>query len=275
MSFPTLIRLVLPLAPLILPAACSGDHASGSAAKAPVRPPAAVTVATVKIKPMPVQLSNIGNVEAYATISVKAQINGELTQVNFQQGQQVKKGDLLFRIDPRPYDAALKQAEADLAKDKAQKEMAKANVIRDRSQLQNAEIDARRYASVVAKGAVTKEAYEKLLTDAETLQGHGLPSDEAAVENAEQAIQGAHAAIDTAKVNLDYCTIRSPINGQTGSLLVNQGNLVKANDVPIMVDDQSDRPIYVDFPVPEQYLGEIKQHMSEGDLKGAGVHSSR
>ncbi|MBM4135789.1 MAG: efflux RND transporter periplasmic adaptor subunit [Nitrospira sp.] len=197
-----------------------------------------VTAATVVQKTVPVQISAIGNVEAYSTVSVKSQMGGVLTRVHFKEGQDVYIGDILFTIDPRPYEAALKQAEANLAKDTAQ--------------LENARVEARRYGELVRKGYVAQEQYDQIKTNAAALEAT-VTADRALVENA--------------RLQLKYCYIYSPINGRTGNLIANEGNLIKANgDNPMVVINQI-QPVYVSFSVPEQYLAEIKEYMSSGKVK--------
>jgi multidrug efflux system membrane fusion protein len=211
----------------------------------PKKPVAPVTAAVVVQKTVPVQIRAIGNVEAYSTVGVKSQIGGELAKVHFREGQDVKKGDLLFTIDPRPYEAALKQAEANLAKDTAQ--------------LENAREEVRRYAELVKKGYVAQEQYDQIRTNSAALE---------ATVNADKAL------VENAKLQLKYCYIYSPITGRTGYLQSNQGNLIKANaDNPIVTINQV-QPIYVTFSVPEQYLDEIKKYMASGKLRvGASIGS--
>jgi multidrug efflux system membrane fusion protein len=196
-----------------------------------------VTSATVIQKAIPVQLRAIGNVEAYSTISVKSQIEGVLIRVHFKEGQYVNKGDILFTIDPRPYEAALKQAEANLAKDTAQ--------------LENARVEVNRYAELVKKGYVAQEQYDQIRTNAAALE---------ATVNADKAL------VENARLQLKYCFIYSPITGRTGNLIANQGNLIKANADNPMVTINQIQPIYVTFFVPEQYLNEIKKYMAARKL---------
>jgi multidrug efflux system membrane fusion protein len=196
-----------------------------------------VTAATVIQKAVPIQLRAIGNVEAYSTISVKSQIEGVLTRVHFKEGQYVNKGDIIFTIDPRPYEAALKQAEANLAKDNAQ--------------LENAQKEASRYEDLVKKGYVAQEQYDQIRTNAAALE---------ATVNADKAL------VENARLQLKYCYIYSPINGRTGNLIANEGNLIKANADNPMVTINQIQPIYVTFSVPEQYLNEIKKYMAAKKL---------
>ncbi|MGA7826151.1 MAG: efflux RND transporter periplasmic adaptor subunit [Geobacteraceae bacterium] len=217
---------------LVLPA-CSG---SVEAPKA--KPPVPVTVAVSQQKTVPVQIHVIGAVEALATVSIKSQVNGMLEKVHFREGDDVRSGALLFSIDNRPFKAALLQAKAVLSRDIAQERFA-----RDQ---------ARRYGALLKDGIVTQDQYEQLRTNAD-----------ASVES----VRADRAAVDNAIVQLSYCSIRSPIDGRTGNLMVQRGNLVKANDVPILVTINQITPIYVTFSVPEKELAGIKMHMARGDLK--------
>lgn len=186
---------------------------------------------------VPVQINAIGNVEAYNTVSVKALVGGEVIDVHFKEGQIVKQGDLLFQIDPRPYDSALKQAEAQLA--------------RDQAQAKNAEEQAKRYQILVQKDYVSRDQYDQLRANADALAA-GVDADKANVENS--------------RLQLAYCTIKSPIDGRVGSVLINKGNVIKANDL-VMVTINKITPIYVTFSIPEQNLSDIKKYMAMGPLK--------
>jgi multidrug efflux system membrane fusion protein len=197
-----------------------------------------VLVATAAQKTMELQIRAVGNVEAYSTVAVKSQVTGVLTQAHFKEGENVKKGQLLFTIDPRPFEAALKQAEANLA--------------RDTAQLQNSREQARRYAELVKKEYVSKEQYDQIRANADA---------------AEAVVQADQAGVENAKVQLSYCYIFSPIDGQAGTLLVNEGNLVRVNDAAPLVVINQVTPIFVTFSVPEQNLADIRRHMSAGSLK--------
>jgi len=217
---------------VIFSSACSNDKS-----RKPVSVPIPVIVSTVIQKTVPVQLRAIGNVQAYSTVTIKSKVGGELVRVHFAEGQEVKKGELLFTIDPRPYEATLKQAEA--------------NLERDLVQAKNAQEDVRRYEFLVQKGVVARQQYEKFRTDADALEATVL-ADRAAVENA--------------KIQLGYCSIRSPIDGRTGSFIVQQGNIIKAEDINLVVINQI-VPIDVGFSVPEQFLPEIKKYTASGKLQ--------
>jgi multidrug efflux system membrane fusion protein len=196
-----------------------------------------VAVGQVTQKDMPVQLTAVGTVEAQSTVTIKPQVGGVITQVTFREGQFVKKGDLLFTIDARPYQADLAQAEANLAKDIAQAKTAR-------------ELAAR-YDNLVKKDYVTKEQYDQVRTSAEAL---------------EASVEADRAAVDNAKLQLNYCTIRSPITGRTGQILVHAGNVVKANETDVVQIHQVD-PIYVRFAVPEEHLANINRYQASGKLK--------
>jgi multidrug efflux system membrane fusion protein len=244
--------------------ACSNEKP-----KKPVSVPLPVTVSTATQKTVPVQLRTIGNVQAYSTVTVKSKVGGELVRVHFTEGQDVKKGDLLFTIDPRSFEAALKEAEAKLERDLAQVQQAKANLERDLFRAKNAEDDAKRYEFLIEKGVVTRQQYEKMRADADALEAT-IRADRAAVENAEASVRADRAAVENAKIQLGYCLIRSPMDGRTGSLLIHQGTIVKAEDIHLLTILQI-VPIYVSFSVPEQYLLDIKKFTALGTLRVEAV----
>jgi multidrug efflux system membrane fusion protein len=232
------VRVGLLMAITLLFVSCSGQPSGkGKPGQPAVSEAAPVTVATVVQKDVPVQLRAIGNVEAYSTVSVKSRVAGQLVGVNFKEGQEVKKGELIFLIDPRPFQAALQQAQANLSKDIAQ--------------MKKTEADARRYADLFKRGVVSAQDYDQNRTNFEAMKAT-VKADEAVVENA--------------KVQLGYCYIYSPIDGRIGKLMVNQGNMVKDNDTVLVVINQT-KPIYVDFSVPQQELPEIKKYMAVEKLK--------
>jgi membrane fusion protein, multidrug efflux system len=202
----------------------------------PPRPPTPVNVDKVTQKTMPVVVVAVGNVEAISTISIRAQVPGEVKDVHFREGEFVTKGQVLLTIDPRPYQAALAQAQAALARDKA-------SAVYNRSQ-------AQRYKTLFDQGVAPAQQVDSMLSAADA-------SD--AVVNADEA------AVKTAELNLEYCTIESPISGRTGTIMVKPGNLVKVADVPIVVINQVN-PIYVNFTVPQQYWPDIKEHVNRSAL---------
>jgi multidrug efflux system membrane fusion protein len=211
-----------------------GQGRGGARSRAEAVP---VLVATAVQKNVPLQIRAVGNVEAYSTVSIKSQVTGVIYKIHFKEGDDVKKGQLLFTVDPRPYEAALKQAEANLA--------------RDTAQLNNSREQVKRYAELVDKQYVSREQYDQIRTNADAAQA---------------VVEADKAAVENAKVQLSYCYIYSPVNGRVGSYLVNEGNLVRVNDAtPLLVINQI-IPINVTFSVPEQYLTEIKRRMGEGKL---------
>ncbi len=255
------VCLALLMANLIFFGGCS----SGKSEVPTTRPPVPVAAAVVIQKTMPVQIRTIGSVEAYSTVSIKAQVGGTLTAVHFKEGQDVKRGDLLFTIDSRPLESDLKRAEANLNRNMAQLKQAHANLARDMAQLKNAESEARRFADLIKEGIATQRDYDQAGTNVEALQA-AVGADKAAIENAEAAIRADKAAVESAKLSLAYCYIRSPMDGRTGSLMVNQGNLIKANDTQALVVINQISPIYVNVSIPERDLFQIKKYMLAGKL---------
>jgi multidrug efflux system membrane fusion protein len=195
-----------------------------------------VTVGTAVKKDFPVQIRAIGTVEAFSTVTIKTLVAGQITKVAFREGQDVKRGDLLFEIDPVPFQVALQVAEATLAKDQALKE--------------NAEKEAKRYALLVEKDLIPRQQYDQVIANLGAL---------------EATVKADAAQVEQRRVILGYCFLRSPIDGRTGDLSVNRGNIVKENDTKLVVINQI-TPIYVMFSVPEQHLAEIRQRHAEGNL---------
>ena len=242
------------------------------------RPAVPVTTAKAVRKSVPVELRVIGNVEAYSIISVKAQVGGELVRVLFNEGQDVRKGDPLFQIDPRPYELALQQAETALARDLAQVQQAEANLARDTARSKNADAQASRAAQLATEGVISKEQNDEFRTTA-AAQREAARAGRAALEAARAAVNADRVALEKAKLDLGYCLIRSPIDGRTGDLQVNEGNLVKANaDSPLVTINQT-RPVHVAFSVPERHLPDIRRYMAVRPLPveavAAGEPASR
>lgn len=206
-------------------------------AKKRTPPPAPVRVGRARTQTVPIRIEGVGNVQARSSVAIKARIDGQLFSAGVKEGQAVHKGDVLFQLDPRPFEAQLKQAEANLARDKA-------NLVKARS-------DLARIEDLAGKGISPKAKLDEV---------------EASVATFLAAIRSSEAAIDLAKLNLEYATIRSPIDGRVGRILVAPGNMVKANDTqPLLVINEL-KPIYVAFALPEQYLGELRRRMAEGAL---------
>ncbi len=260
--------LLLLLSGLALATGCSRSPDTAKAAR--IGAPVPVTIATVTQKTVPLEVRGIGNVEPYSTVSVKSQVTGELVRVHFQEGQEVKRGEPLFTIDPRPFEAAVRQAEANLAQQISNSRLAEANLARDIAQAKNAQVEAERYAGLVKQGIVAQEQYDRFRTSADAAEAV-VRADRAAIQSVESAASASRAALENARLQLGYCSIVSPIDGRTGSLMVHQGNQVKANDTPVLVVIHQIRPIYVNFAVPEQHLPEIKKHMATGRLSVQAV----
>ena len=228
-------------------------------------PAVPVTVATAVERTVPIQLRLICNVESYASITVKAQVAGELVRIHFTEGQEVRKGDLLFEIDRRPYEQALHQAEANLNRDIAQQQQAEANLARDIAQAENARTQAARYAKLATEGVISKEQNDTMRTSARSAD-ESTRADQAAIESARAAVLADKAAVEKAKLDREYCEIHSPIDGRTGSLQVKQGTLIKSNADTAMVTVNQLYPTYVTFSVPEDQLGAIRKSMAQGPL---------
>lgn len=205
--------------------------------KPKAKPPVPVAVATAARKDVPVQLKAIGNIEPFNSVAIKSQVNGQIAKVHFKDGSDVQKGALLVTLQPESFQAALNQSEAALARDLAQARFAREQ--------------AERYQQLVAEGIVTKDQYDQLRTNA---------------ESAAAAVAADRAAIANARIQLNYCYIRSPISGRTGNLSLQLGNLVKANDLTLVTVNQIS-PIYATFSIPEKSLPEVKKAMAERALK--------
>ena len=282
---------LLVLVALLAAAGCS-DRASGT--QRATAPPVPVLVAEAVRRDVPLDVSVIGTVQALTTVGVKSQVSGQVVKVNFTEGQDVKADQLLFTIDPRPFAAALAQAKANVGRDTAQMRQAEAalaqrqaevqqamaNLERDQAQLENARVQERRYKTLVEKELVARELYDQFRTNLSALEAT-LNADRAAVENARAAAQAAQAGVEnaraviqadeamveTANLNVGYTTIRAPMNGRTGNLMLQAGNVVKANDDNPMVVIAQVHPIYVSFAVPQQHLTAIKQYSAAGPVK--------
>lgn len=233
---------VLLAAAVLAAAGCAKKDERAGAVKETVP----VTVGTAARQDVPLEVRAIGHVEPYSMVALKARVGGEVTKVGFKDGQNVRKGDLLFQIDPRPYQATLAQARAQLE--------------RDRAVAKNFEEDSKRYADLVQKDYVTKEQYGATLSSAAAALAT-VKADEAAIENA--------------RLQLSYCTVTAPISARAGSVLVYPGNQVKGNDdKPLVVLNQI-QPVYVSFSVPESSLAAIRQHARPGEkLKVTAAASS-
>jgi len=216
-----------------------------------------VSVAKAAPQSVPTELRLIGTVEASAIVQVKSQIAGQLVGVEFTEGQNVAEGDLLFRIDPRPYEDALRQADAAVLRDRAQISQAEASLARDNAQANFASSDAARQAELNRGGLTPRSQFDQAQSTAESAKASARAT-QASIETAKAALAADEAAVAKAKLDLSHCEIRSPLSGRTGNLLVNAGNLVKESDVALVVIHRVS-PIFVGFNVPEQHLAAIRR----------------
>lgn len=223
--------ILLPLLAALLNA-CSGDDG-----KTVGPPPAPVHVQSVARADVPRLLHVVGNVKASATVGVKPRVTGEIQEVHFKEGQDVRAGESLISIDPRPFEAALREKRGLLAKSQAQ--------------LSKANDDMRRYGKLVGGGYVSREAYEQTATEAAALKA---------------TVQSDKAAVESAALDLSYCTVTAPISGRVGALNVDKGNMIKTTDDTPIVTIDTLSPIYVNFSVPEVHLPVILERMRRGSV---------
>lgn len=216
-----------------------------------------VVTSLVARRDVPLDLLVVGNVEAYLTVTVRAQVSGELTRVSFREGDSVKKGELLFTIDPRQLEAQLNQTRANLARDEAQLGLVEANLVRDQAQEKYAQAESSRYQLLLERSLISKEQAEQMRTSAEAASA-AVHADEASIRSGRAAVTASRAAVENLQVQLGYTSIRSPIDGRTGNLNVKQGNIVTANATDLMTINQV-QPVYVTFAVPEARLPEVRK----------------
>lgn len=218
--------------------ACSDKSGGAQAEARKSAPPVPVLTGRVIEKSMPLRLHAIGNVETMASVAIKSRVDGQIIAAPVRDGQDLVKGELLFQLDPKPYQAQLEQAQANLAHDQAQLEY-----LRGQEQ---------RYLDLLKQNFVSKEGYAQVAANF-----HG----------AQASVSADQAAIQQARINLGYTTIRSPINGRAGKVMLTEGNMVKANDTVAMVVINQIAPIYVAVAVPEQYLNEIRARQRKAPLR--------
>jgi len=225
---------------------------------------APVVTAKVAEKDVPIDLAAIGNVEAFVTNSVRSQVTGTLLEVAFREGDVVKQGQLLFNLDRRPFEAALAQAEANLVRDKALLAQAEAQLSRDAANAEYQQLTAERQSQLTQRGIISKDQAEQSRAAADATAGT-VKADKANIDSARAQLVAQEAMVANARVQLGYTTIRSPIDGQTGSLAVKVGGLVTANQTELMTIARV-QPVYVTFSVPAVHLATIKSHKAEGSL---------
>src|SRR5271166_1320319 len=216
----------------------SADSAKDKQALAATTRAVPVAVAAAVVQDMPVYLTGLGSVTAFNTVSVKSRVDGELKQVNFREGQQVNKGDLLILIDPRPYEVQLASAQAQLFKDQAS--------------LRDAQLNYQRFKDLLQEsGAMSQQQVDTQKSTADQFEG---------------AVRADQAAIDNAKLQLDYCHITAPVSGRIGLRLVDVGNIVHATDANAMLVITQLQPISVIFTLPEDSLPAVVKRMKQGTL---------
>jgi multidrug efflux system membrane fusion protein len=246
-AFPLRLSLIfLACLLLLLSAGCSGNKEKEAKSSQKKKSAVMASVAASVKKTLPLEVAATGHVEALATVEVRSQVTGTIKTVHFKEGDEVKAGELLFTIDPRPFAANLAKAEAGLAKDKAE--------------LENARREAGRYALAAQKGYVSLEQADQAATKVSTLTA---------------TVQADQAGVDSARLELEYCSIRAPFAGRVGELQSDQGNLIKANADSPMVTINQTNPILAAFTVPGQHLQDIFHYRASGDLKvlAADAHS--
>jgi multidrug efflux system membrane fusion protein len=252
----------------IIPIVLAGLLGCSSSSSAPVKSgrqqAALITPVVVLEKSMPVDLRVIGSAEAYTAIRVKAQVSGQLMKVQFRQGDDVKAGDPLFLIDPRPFDAAIQQSEANIAKDTALLRQAEANMRRDIAQEKYARDQAARYQKLFSEGVMSKQQTEQFDSEA-NMRTEAVGADRAAIESAQASLKADTSNLESAKLQRAYCEIRSPVDGRTGDLNIEEGNLVRNSDAELVTINQV-HPIYVTFSIPENRLAEVRKSMAAGPL---------
>jgi multidrug efflux system membrane fusion protein len=254
--------LVFILIALQMACSSSGQQQPKSVAAIPV------TVTKSVAKEMPVEVNAIGNVQPVVGVVIRSQVTGRMLRVNFKEGDYVRKGELLFSLDSRPFVEAVKEAQANLQHDVSGVATAQAVLVKDTAQAKYAATEASRYDVLMKEGVVSKEQAEQFKANADAYNAT-LNADRSSIETAKSQVRQSQAALDNTKVQLSYCQLRSPIAGRTGSSIVTEGNLVSANDSTPLVTINQVSPIYVTFTVPEKYLPDVQKYASSAPLKVA------
>jgi len=252
--------MVLAVAGCTPGAAKEAAPAGGPAKQAPP-----VRIAAVTERVMPVQVLVPGAVQPIHSVEVKAQVSGIMTDVLFNEGDVVAMRQLLFVIDKRPHEVALRQAKANLAKAQALLQQAKANVSRDKAQALNANAILEREQQLLGKGMTSQEKFDQAKANADAAQA-AVAADDAGIQSAAEALAVASAEVDQAQLQLEYCEIKSPLDGKTGAIPFKKGNLVKANDAAGLVVINQIKPIYVAFAVSEKLLPDIQRYQAQAPL---------
>ena len=232
------------------PAAAAGGGGGGM-------PPMPVTTGVVTLESAPLEVDVVGTLEASSRVEIKSQVAGQIENVQFTEGQSVTAGQLLLEIDKRPYEDVLRQAQAALERDQAQIAQSQASAQKDAAQAKAADADASRFNALASQKLVSEQQRLQYSTASETAAA-SVRADQAAVETARASLKVDQAAVERAQLDIAYCEIKAPMAGRTGNLLVHAGNLVKVNDVALVVINRTD-PVFVNFNAPERYLATIQR----------------
>lgn len=250
---------------LVLVGCQSGEPEKGAGkGKGKGAPPSPVVVAEVKQQPVPLAVRAIGNIEAFSTVEVRSQVSGPISKVLFQEGQDVKQGQVLFEIDPRPFQQAINEMEAEVAARRAALAQAEAALERDQANAKNARSQAERYNQLATAGIIAREQNEQFQTTALAAE-KGVSAARATIESARAAIKGAEAKLGDARLQLSYATIRAPITGKAGTILRKAGLVAANNEVLVTLNQIT--PVYATFSVPEQSLPDLRRYAASGKLK--------
>ena len=273
------LSLAVPLLGTFISSLAVSGCANKAAQQQFERPPAPVTVTTAVAQDVPTYIDAVGKTVAREVVSIQPQVSGRIVKIHFTDGANVKKGDMLFTIDPTPFQAALRQAQANVSKDIALKKQAESNLASEIAKANWGRVQVNRYSTLVSQGVVSREQYEELRATQNSLEAN-VGSARAAVNSAEESIQVDKAAVESAKVQLGYCSIRSPIDGRAGQRLADVGNVVNpggasANSAPasgapaaantLLVIERID-PIYADFTISQNDLTEVQREMRANKL---------
>jgi membrane fusion protein, multidrug efflux system len=273
------LSLAVPLLGTFISALAVTGCANKAAQQQFDRPPAPVTVTTAVAQDVPTYIDAVGKTVAREVVSIQPQVSGRILKIHFTDGANVKKGDMLFTIDPTPFQAALRQAQANVSRDIALKKQAESNLASEIAKANWGRVQVNRYSTLVSQGVVSSEQYEELRATQNSLEAN-VGSARAAVNSAEESIQVDKAAVESAKVQLGYCSIRSPIDGRAGQRLADVGNVVNpggasANNAPasgapantntLLVIERID-PIYADFTISQNDLTEVQREMRANKL---------
>lgn len=237
----------------------------GGAAKMMMMPAAPVRAVAAVAGDVPLDVSAVGTVEAIASVDVKSRVAGQILRVNFQEGQNVEKGQLLFEIDPEPLQRQIAQIEADIGKDIALEQQARANVVRDQANIQQTSASAQRALELSREGIFSKEQTEQVVSTNEQALA-ALKADQAAVESAVASNKSDCARLAQTQLQLSYTKITAPVSGRAGAIAVKAGNLIKDNDAALVTILQIS-PIYVSFGLPQQLLDDVRKFYAQRPLR--------